>query len=150
MSFRDRMRVGISNAEITVFEELQRRNLSRGMTTQEGFSFEGGRVKGTWVDFYWESVHYAVFLDGQPHLKEHQGRRDELVTMALDGMGIRVDRFPYKAPLAKCRLKDICDRIEERLGELGNKGSGPMIGKRLMTIWNEMSPPNEGSTRAVR
>jgi len=122
MSFRDWMKVSVSNAEIQLFVELQRRGLTRHLETQKGFSFirEVDGVLGTIIDFFWNHPYnYAVYLDGPHHKKYAHERRDDLITEALERRGIRVDRFDYTPPLRKRRLKEIADQIEETLKSLG-------------------------------
>ena len=123
MTWKDRMRVSVSGAEILILEELQRRGLTRYLETQKPFSFifqvEG--VQGTLIDFFWNHpFNYAVFLDGE---KVHSGRireeRDELIVKALERRGIHVDRFRYKTPISKRRIKEIADQIEETLRGMG-------------------------------
>jgi very-short-patch-repair endonuclease len=152
VSFRERMRVPVSSAEIMVLEELQRRRLNGGMATQVGFEFGEGGARGTWVDFYWRRARYAVFLDGPPHLKERQERRDELVTKALEGMGIRVDRFAYRAPLTKRRLTEICDQIELRLVKIENeelKEENVRLRRELEQLEEELKEVNVRLSREI-
>lgn len=104
-----------SNAERTIFQELQSRHLCQHMTTQEPFTFdlEADMVPGTTIDFYWHHPHrYAVFIDGPHHDKVRQGRKDEAINLALKKRGVKVERFSYNVPLRKFRLKQICDRIQ--------------------------------------
>jgi hypothetical protein len=111
-----------SNAEESIFSELQRRGLTTSLTTQKGFEFnlELDGVHGTEVDDYWGSPYnYAVFIDGPHHLKLRQERKDELITKALERRGIKVDRFLYKPPLRKKRKLEICKKIEAVLTSKG-------------------------------
>lgn len=121
MSFRERMRVKESNAERDVFIELQNRHLCDGMVTQQPFKFDrvSDGVAGTWVDFFYgPPLDYAAFVDfDKLHLKNRQWMRDVLVTAALERRGVLVDRFLYRVPLRKGRLKEICDSIERRVKE---------------------------------
>ena len=122
MTFRDRMKVSVSRAEIQVLNGLVARGLTRLLETQKGFEFilHMDRVAGTRVDFYYNPpIKYAVFLDGPPHLRHRQSERDELVSAALENRGVKVDRFRYVPPLRKYRLREICDRIEETLAGRG-------------------------------
>ena len=121
------MKVGISNAEIQLFIELQRRGLTRYLETQKGFRFieEVNGVLGTIIDFFWnQPYNYAVYLDGPHHKKYAHERKDDLITEALKKRGIKVDRFEYDPPLRKRRLKEIADQIEETLISLGYKKGG--------------------------
>lgn len=134
MSYKERMRVTVSNAEIDIFYELRRRKLTRGLTRQHPFVFDlkTDIVAGTTIDFYWGfpeiRPHYAAFIDGcavgktgvpKLHLRGRQERRDELVKAALERRGIKVDRFQYTPPLRKWCLKEICDSIEAVLKKSG-------------------------------
>jgi len=118
MSFRDAMKVKVSNAELAVFKELMNRGLNRGMTTQVGFDFgvpgkdcvcDG--VRGTTADFYWEAKRLVVFIDGPHHRKSHQQRKDELIDAALKRRGLGVLRLAYHVPLSQEKCKKICDMI---------------------------------------
>ena len=116
------MKVSVSRAEEKILIELQRRGLTRLLETQKPFEFiwqvEG--VHGTIIDFYWNPpINYAVFLDGPVHLKYSHERRDELIDKALERRGIKVDRFRYKPPITKKRLREIVDQIEETLRSMG-------------------------------
>lgn len=134
MSYKERMRVQVSNAEIDIFYELRRRGLVGGLTRNHPFVFDLKKdiVAGTTVDLFWGvpeiNPHYAAFIDGcavgktgvpKLHLTSRQQRRDELVTAALERRSIKVDRFPYTPPLRKWRKLEICDKIEERLKQSG-------------------------------
>lgn len=134
MSYKERMNVSVSNAEIDIFYELRRRKLVRGLTRQHPFVFDLKKdiVAGTTIDLFWGTLeirpYYAVFIDGvavgktgvpKLHLRAHQERRDELVTAALERRGIHVDRFQYEPPLRKWRKIEICDAIEAVLKKSG-------------------------------
>lgn len=122
MSFRDRMRVSVSAAEMLVLNELQRRGLTTLLETQKGFEFiwQVERVHGTIIDFYWNPpINYAAYIDGPHHKKQVHERDDELITKALEARRVKVDRFQYDPPLTKKRLMQICDEIEVKLKNLG-------------------------------
>ena len=123
MTWKDRMRVSVSGAEIEILKELQRRGLTRLLETQKPFDFiwqiEG--VHGCICDFFYNHpFNYAIFIDGE---RVHSGRireeRDELIVKALERRGIHVDRFRYKTPISKRRIKEIADKIEETLRGMG-------------------------------
>lgn len=129
MTFRDRMKIGVSRAELDILCELQRRGLMDYLETQKGFKFDykADAVHGTTIDFFWQHPYnYAVFLDGvkiskgfpKLHLKKKQSKRDQLVTAALEKRKVEVRRFQYTPPLRKSRLKQICDEIEARLKDV--------------------------------
>lgn len=114
--------VKVSRAEEAIFDELCRRGLGRNLHSQHPFKFEkdllgkeGEGVKGTWVDFFWSPPGYAAMIDGPGHLKRKQEEKDKLIDEALRRRGIRVDRFGYRPPLSKRRLKEIVDSIEDRI-----------------------------------
>jgi len=137
VTWKDRMRVSVSNAEIELLKELQRRDLTRHLETQKPFEFiwqvEG--VHGTTIDFYWNHpFNYAVFLDGPVHMKYLHERRDLLIDRALMRRGITVDRFSYKPPITKKRLKEIADQIEETLRSMGYFGNGPLQQRRHILL----------------
>ena len=124
MSFRERMRVQVSRAEMMVLNELVRRRLTRNLETQKGFQFilHMDAVAGTTVDFYWNAPYrLAAFVDGvkvqhgYPKLHLRHGERDDKITEALRNRGIKVLRFPYEPPLSKSKLMEISDQIEEAL-----------------------------------
>lgn len=118
-NWRQRLETSPSNAEMAIALELQKRHLTTHMFTQYPFIFnlKEDLVAGTFADFYWSHPHdYAVFIDGKHiHLKDRQSRRDRAVDKALRRRGVRVDRFCYKCPLRKARLKEIVDRVESVL-----------------------------------
>ena len=124
MSWKRRIRE-VSNAEIALLIELQRRGLTRCLETQKGFKLdpEADGVHGTVVDYFWNAPYnYAVFLDGAAvHVKRRQSERDELITKALQRRGIKVDRFMYKSPIRKRRLREIADRIEQTIKEMNSR-----------------------------
>jgi very-short-patch-repair endonuclease len=61
----------------------------------------------------WPSI--VALLDGPVHLTSNAVKlRDELVTNALEQKGIVVMRFPYKPPLSKKQMDEICAKIAAR------------------------------------
>lgn len=116
--WREKLNVKVSNAELFLVMELQKRKLNRHMFTQEPFKFNGEKdgVEGTIVDVYYYDPPLAIFLDGwRVHGSVKRGRKDEAITKALQKRGIQVLRFTYKAPIRKKRLMEICDEIEKTL-----------------------------------
>lgn len=117
-SFARRNASAVANAEIKVFNELQRRGLNKFLETQRVFSFfwqtEG--IHATIIDYYWQPpINLAVFLDGPPHLKQNQEVKDEKVDDALKRRGIRVLRISYKPPTTKKGITEIVDQIEKEV-----------------------------------
>lgn len=119
VSFRDRMRVKVSNAEMALQLELQNHGLNRGLETQKGFAFcEAAGMKGTTVDFYWDRAKLAVFLDGPHHLKERQSAKDAKVDRALAALGIATMRFPYTPPITKRQLEGMWMAVKLQLDKM--------------------------------
>jgi very-short-patch-repair endonuclease len=122
MSWRERLNVHISNAEMQIFQELQRRHLCTYLTTQQpwAFNLQEDMVAGTFIDFYWHIPHQlAAFIDGLHHLKQRQEQKDAAIDRALRKRGVTVERFPYHPPLRTLRRIAICDRIEHQLNQNG-------------------------------
>ncbi len=119
MSFPECLNVTVSNAEYTIFQELQHRGLTTHLITQYGIELDPDKdhVYGTRIDFYWTHPHnYAVYIDGnEAHSSRRQLNRDNNITQALERRGIKVSRFLYRTPLRKTRLTQIVDRIEHVL-----------------------------------
>lgn len=116
--WRERLNVKVSNGEIFLVMELQKRKLNRHMVTQEPFKFDGEKdgVEGTFIDIYYSHIPLAIYLDGwHVHGSVRRGKKDEAITKALEKRGIAVLRFEYKAPIRKKRLMEICDTIENVL-----------------------------------
>jgi len=107
MSFHDRMRVTMSNAEGKVFVALQQRGVKGFFTDMEIC------LQKTIPDFFWPSKGLAVYLDGPPHVGKED--RDDRIVEMLEKRGIRVLRFPYRPPLSNRRLNEIILAIEEAL-----------------------------------
>lgn len=110
----------VSNAEISLLIEIQKRGLNLNMNTQVPMrlSVEEDGVEGTFIDFYFSvgSGLLAVFLDGSEiHSRNAQSKRDDLIDLALERRNIRVKRYEYDAPLTKKRRMEIADDIEEEI-----------------------------------
>lgn len=107
MSYKERMHSTISNAEIDVFKELSKRDLTKGMVTQKPIV-----LKATIPDFLWQERKIAVYLDGEPHMKSKQMEKDEEITMLLEKRGFSVLRISYEAPLTHFKLTEIVNQIQ--------------------------------------
>lgn len=120
MSKRDFVRRNtdsVANAEIALLAELNRRGIYAFSTDKIiSFQFQWEDVFGTKPDFWFSKEKMAVYLDGDEiHQKHRQEAKDELINKALERRGIRVQRFPYTAPIGKERLGEIADQIMDEL-----------------------------------
>lgn len=145
MSFRDRMKVSPSNAEISVRVEIaKRQGLAKKLLMSLGTvvifdshkgkpyvrvaaaervtktSLQRGdeRLPFTRPDFLFCSAHgqlLPVYLDGQPHEKAGVMNRDEKINQLWGQCDIIPLRFRYRAPMSKQQEKEIVDEIEEQL-----------------------------------
>jgi very-short-patch-repair endonuclease len=85
--WRERMQVTVSNMETRIAARLQEDGIH--YLTQEPISVSS-------ADFYFPtSQPLAVFLDGPPHLAEHQRRKDEVLRTAIRQSGYRVLELAY-------------------------------------------------------
>ena len=119
----------VANAEVEIFKELSRRNLTTGYTTTRSFPFtleeiERHHVFGANVDGMWKLLDIIVFYDGHPHTRTHQMNRDDAVDAVLFDRGWDVHRYPYKSPISDARLKEIVDDIQLVLKNKGYKEPG--------------------------
>ena len=105
MSFRDKMKVAVSNAEVEILKELSRRSIY----PESQMSICLYQCK---PDFYFGSTKLCVFIDGPPHQKPRRIDRDNGVDELLRKRGFKVARFGYKGKLSKQRLHQIVDEIE--------------------------------------
>ncbi len=113
MSWKEKLHPAVSKAEIEVFKELSRQNLTRSMVTQKTIV-----LKLTVPDFLWLNQRKIVFLDGeQVHSSDRQQERDEEIDGLLEAQGWDVKRIRYHAPLTRMRLEEIVSEIKELLGE---------------------------------
>jgi len=110
LSFREKMRVSPSHAEVDVLLGLEERRLTEGMFRDTEIVLEA-----TVPDYYWPAKGLCVYLDGPPHESEHQRLKDELIDEKLRKMGLKVLRFSYEPSLSKHRRQEILDQIEEAL-----------------------------------
>jgi len=110
MTFRDRMKVSVSHAEDLVTIELQRRGLCTGMQRHTGVPY-------TYPDWLWQHKRLLAYLDGPPHMRDHQIQKDELIDQMNIHLGYTALRLPYRTPLSKKRLQEITDQIEKELRE---------------------------------
>lgn len=138
MTFRDRMRVNPSQAEIDVFTELQRRGLhkhlvSLGTVVLIMKATEERRViianknqvtkplvslaeMFTIPDFPFLRHHrLLVYLDGPVHERRGVKNRDDRIDKQLTKFGFQSERFSYTPPLSNTRKMEICNRLAELL-----------------------------------
>ena len=127
MSWRNRLRVSPSKAEIDVLLGLEDRGLTRGMFRNVEIC-----LQKTTPDYLWKEGFVRkglpVYLDGPPHEKERQRLKDELIDEMLCKMGLHPLRIPYKSPLSDRRLNEILDLIEETLRLLEYRFAGRFEG----------------------
>lgn len=138
MSWRERMQVDPSNAEIQVTEELQRQGiieLERDWVLiirenevvpmrKEQVKIEGLEgCKFTLPDWFYKPVTCifskrmkAVYLDGPHHKKGKTARRDFWIDKGLQEGDVDVLRLPYNGRrLSRVRLCEVVDEIKEFL-----------------------------------
>ena len=112
MSFRDRMKVQVSDAELKLDVKLQARGIR--LERQKQIC-----LMKTTADFYAEAgtKRFAIFLDGD---KVHVGKvldRDERIDMALERQHITALRYRYTSPISDRELNRIADEVEARIRE---------------------------------
>ena len=110
MSWRNRLKVSPSKAEIDVLLGLEERGLTRGMFRDVEICLEI-----TIPDFHWPDKGLPVYLDGPVHERERQRLRDELIDDKLRRRGLRPLRIPYRPPLSERRLSEVLNQIKEAL-----------------------------------
>lgn len=117
MSFRDRMKVAVSNADRELLEELRFRGLlGHGFHWQQEIVLLWTKPECYWDGNYpnvrWPGV--ALFLDGPPH-KGKQLDKDEVKRTFMEKQGWTVQPFPYKYPLSQRERRLIGDKVEATL-----------------------------------
>lgn len=145
MSFRERMQVSPSKAEIDVRIEIKRRGLDKktplwAMGTVVIFDHYKGKpyiriaahervTKKSLLDAYGDRFPFTipdllfmtknsdvpVYLDGPPHERTGVQARDERINREWAERGKIPLRFSYSPPLTQKRKKEIVDEIEEAL-----------------------------------
>ena len=110
MSFKDRMKVQVSDAEIKLDIKLQVRKIR--LERQKQIC-----LWKTTADFYAEvgTKRFAIFLDSD---KVHVGKvqdRDERIDEALERQHITVLRYRYTCPISEAELNRIADEIEAKV-----------------------------------
>ena len=109
--WKSNMHQPVSNLEISTINEMCKRGLNRGLSSNEPVIL--------WFckpDLKWDNLKMAVFLDGeQVHSSERRQLKDQAITDKLIDRGWRVLRIRYHAPASKARKKEIWDEIEEFL-----------------------------------
>lgn len=107
MTWKEHLHPSVSAAEIEVFKELSKRDLTKGMVTQKQII-----LKATVPDFMWTELRKTVYLDGEPHKKSKQIEKDEEITNLLEVRDWSVLRISYSAPLTKEKLMEIVNQIQ--------------------------------------
>jgi very-short-patch-repair endonuclease len=103
----------VSKAEYTIFGELSRRDLTRGMTTQDTVI-----LRLTIPDFLWRERKKAVYIDGCfVHSSDKAIKNDSEIDELMELRGWDVLRLRYEPPLTKTALTEIIGKIERFLGE---------------------------------
>ena len=105
----DKLRVGISNAEIALVVELQKQGVFGWLKDQQIV------LDHTVPDVYFPDVKLCVYLDGEPHNTPHNQARDDRITTTLEERGYKVLRYPYKGRMSKTTVKQIVEEIREML-----------------------------------
>lgn len=131
--YKERMKVGTSNAEWTVLFEIQKRGLMDQMENLgTAIVFIAGeamivrrenmmrslllKVEAfTIPDFPFLHAKMPSYLDGPVHLRPGVRKRDERIDKLLRSTGFDPLRFPYKPKLSQERKMEICDTIERSL-----------------------------------
>jgi hypothetical protein len=128
MTYREHMRVKLSEGEFRVTLGLQTRKLNRGMVTFTSIrlrdtDMDEPREFDTIPDWYWPSLDFCAYLDGPHHRSPTYEAKDEKIVRYLwDQKHIKAPRFPYVPPLRSERLVEILDAIEKGLKERGYHG----------------------------
>lgn len=106
--WKQNMRVPVSKFEVQTIAEMGRRNLHRGLTTNEPIVL--------WFcapDLKWDCLKRSVFLDGiKVHSSERAQRKDQRIKDALEERGWKVLRIRYTNNPSITRKKEIWDGIE--------------------------------------
>ncbi len=119
--WKERMHPKVSNAEIEVFTELSKLNLTRGMVTQKTITLlkpDGTKIE-TIPDFMWSLKRKIVYLDGDQIHKGWRIDRDNEIMELLSDNDWQGLRIPYRAPLrgGTVEFHIMIDLIKEFLGE---------------------------------
>lgn len=120
--WKERMHPKVAEAEITVFAELSRLGLTRGMVTQKTVTLmkpDGSKIE-TIPDFMWVLKRKIVYLDGDKiHVWRRIDRDNEIMELLSDNdwQGLRI---LYHAPLKpnSPELRAVIEQITEFLGEV--------------------------------
>lgn len=138
MSWRDRLAVEHSDAEIRIFIELQNRKLTDYVATldtvilffQDHFrmrqkekvtrlemEFSDGYTIPDFILLPPKKRPIPVYIDGLPvHDKDGARERDERITRRLEEYGLKAMRFTYRPKLTDRECALICDDLEEAIG----------------------------------
>lgn len=110
----------VSVAEEKLLADFTRENMYRYLRSNSQI-IELGEENITIPDFYWrfKGFQYAVYLDGSPHLSRVQQVKDAKIDLALIAKGVKVDRFPYRAPISPRELSKIVEHVKQVLNGKG-------------------------------
>ena len=120
MTFRDRMKVGISTAEDQLHAALIREGLTKGLWRNYSIPLKptaNGQQRQTRPDFCWPSRNFAFYLDGVVHNRSGARLRDERITTELEADGWTVLRAGYSSSLSKKRKVEIVAELREALSK---------------------------------
>ena len=118
MTFRDRMKVGISAAEDQLHATLIREELTKGLYRNYSIALKptaNGQQRQTRPDFCWPSRNFAFYLDGVVHHTNGARLRDERIQAELEADGWTVLRAGYSSSLSKKRKGEIVVELREAL-----------------------------------
>ena len=107
MTFRQRMKTSVSNAELDLRIELEQ----RGVQQSRLFNYQLV-LQSCCPDIVFPDDRLCVFIDGHPHRKQSRMDRDSVIDSTLKRRGWRVLRERYKGTLSKKRLGEIADSVE--------------------------------------
>jgi len=118
VTWRERMKVGISTAEDQLHAGLVRLKLTKGLFRNRSIPLKptvNGQKRQTHPDFCWPYKSFAFYLDGPPHETRGGRFRDESITTELEAEGWTVLRAKYRPPLSNKRRVEIEALLMEAL-----------------------------------
>jgi len=109
MSWRDVIKVSVSNAELQIAEALGE-NEEYSWISQKPFC-----LLFTMPDFYFADINLAVYIDGE-QVHKHEKKDEELRRLLTKRHGCKILVYRYHAPLTKTRkaeiVADILDNVK--------------------------------------
>ena len=104
MSYRERMNVKVSAAEIAIHQRLNRKGLFP--MTQKPFC-----LQQTIPDFFFPGVNLAIYIDGEQVHRNKEEKDQELRRLLNKRYGCKIRSYRYKAPITKAKLQKIVATI---------------------------------------